>query len=133
MPPLEGPSPLDRTRIVIADDDRLFAEMLRSALSLHDEFDVVGVARDGAEAVELAERLKPDLVLMDWNMPRVDGIEATRKLRELEEPPAVVMISGTDAECEVEAASAGAVGYLRKARDVADLTGLIAALGTTLI
>jgi DNA-binding NarL/FixJ family response regulator len=133
MPPPEGPSPPDRTRIVIADDDRLFAEMLRSALSLHDELDVVGIARDGAEAVELAERLKPDLVLMDWNMPRVDGIEATRKLRELEEPPAVVMISGTDAECEVEAASAGAVGYLRKARDVADLTGLIAALGTTLI
>jgi DNA-binding NarL/FixJ family response regulator len=133
MPPPEGPSPLDRKRIVIADDDRLFAEMLRSALSLHDEFDVVGIAGDGAEAVELAERLKPDLVLMDWNMPRVDGIEATRKLRDLEEAPAVVLISGTDAEVEVEAASAGAVGYLRKARDLAELTGLIAALGGALI
>ena len=133
MPPPEGPSPPDRTRIVIADDDRLFAEMLQSALSLHDELDVVGIARDGAEAIELAERLNPDIVLMDWNMPRVDGIEATRTLRELEEPPAVVLISGTDAEGEVEAASAGAVGYLRKARDVAELTGLIAALGTTSI
>jgi CheY-like chemotaxis protein len=78
-------------------DDRLFAEMLRNALCAHDEFDVVGIATDGAEAVDLAKRLRPNLVLMDWQMPHVDGIEATCTLRELDDPPAVMLISGTDA------------------------------------
>jgi DNA-binding NarL/FixJ family response regulator len=133
MPPPEGPSPPDRTRILIADDDRLFAEMLRSTLSSHDEFDVVGIATDGTGAVDLAKRLRPNLVLMDWNMPNVDGIEATRRLRELEDPPAVVLISGTDAAGEVPAASAGAVGYLRKARGLADIVDVIALLGTSII
>jgi DNA-binding NarL/FixJ family response regulator len=133
MTPTEGPSPPDRTRIVIADDDRLFAEMLRNALCAHDEFDVVGIATDGAEAVDLAKRLRPNLVLMDWQMPHVDGIEATRTLRVLDDPPAGVLISGTDAAGEVEAASAGAVGYLRKARGLAELIDVIALLGTSIV
>jgi len=122
-----GPPP-DRTRIVIADDDRSFAEMLRTALVAHDQFDVVSIAGDGAEAVAEAERLKPDLILIDLVMPGFDGVEATRRISELPDPPAVILITGEDVSAtDVKAYEAGAAAYLRKTQDLPSLIDVIVA------
>jgi two-component system, NarL family, response regulator DegU len=121
--------PAGRTRILIADDDRFFAEMLRSALSSHDEFDVVGVFENGADAVAGTESLKPALVLMDVAMPVLDGIEATRKLRELADPPTVVLITGEDSESNGKRAyEAGAAAYLRKSQELVSVIDVVVAV-----
>jgi DNA-binding NarL/FixJ family response regulator len=102
-------------RVVLADDQRLVRESLGTLLGLLDGIELVGSASDGEEAVALATRLRPDVVLMDIRMPRMDGIEATRRLRELD--PAVRVISLTtyaDDESVLGALSAGARGYLTK-------------------
>src|SRR5918999_1800481 len=75
--PRSGWPSADGARIVIADGDRLFATTLTAALERHEEFEVVGIAGDGAEAVALAEDLKPSVVVMDADVPVLDGIEAT--------------------------------------------------------
>jgi DNA-binding NarL/FixJ family response regulator len=121
--------PSDRTRILIADDDRFFAEMLRNALSSHDEFEVIGVVGNGAAAVAEAETLKPALVLMDLAMPLMDGIQATRQIRELPHPPAVVLITGEDSEsADKRAFDAGASAYLRKSEELVSVIDLIVAV-----
>lgn len=93
--------------------------MLRDALASHDEFDVVGVVGNGAEAVAQTNELKPALVLMDVAMPVLDGIEATRKMRELVDPPTVVLITGDDAASgDQRAYEAGAAAYLKKSQEL---------------
>ena len=69
-------------RIVIADDQALFREGLRTLLSIRPDMNVVGEAANGEEAVVLVEALRPNVVLMDLGMPRVDGIQATARIRE---------------------------------------------------
>ena len=98
MPPGAPPPSPGRTRIVIADDDRFFVEMLRTALAEHDEFEVVATAGTGEEAIHHVEELKPSLVLLDVAMPVLGGVEATRQIRKLPDPPAVVLITGDEAE-----------------------------------
>jgi DNA-binding NarL/FixJ family response regulator len=121
--------PADRTRILIADDDRFFAEMLRTALVAHDEFEVVGVFGNGAEALAGTESLKPSLVLMDVAMPVLDGIEATRKLRELADPPTVVLITGEESESNGKRAyEAGAAAYLRKSLELVSVIDVVIAV-----
>jgi DNA-binding NarL/FixJ family response regulator len=121
--------PADRTRILIADDDRFFAEMLRGALATHDEFDVIGVYENGAEAVAGTKSLKPALVLMDVAMPFMDGIEATRRMQELDEPPTVVLITGEASEQDDKRAyEAGASAYLRKTQELVSVIDVIVAL-----
>jgi CheY-like chemotaxis protein len=121
--------PADRTRILIADDDRFFAEMLRNALASHDEFDVVDLVENGAEAVESARALKPGLVLMDVAMPLLDGIEATRRMRELEDAPTVVLITGEESESgDKRAYEAGAAAYLRKSLELVAVIDVIVAV-----
>ncbi len=83
-------------RVLIADDDRLFAELLRDALTAHDDVEVVGIARDGVEALDLVQELEPDLLLMDVAMPRADGIETTQRVTGLANAPRVVLITGSD-------------------------------------
>jgi DNA-binding NarL/FixJ family response regulator len=121
--------PANRTRILIADDDRLFAEMLRCALVEHDDFEVVGVFENGAEAVSGSESLKPSLVLMDVSMPVLDGIAATRQLRELADPPIVVLITGEESEANGRSAyEAGAAAYLRKSQELVTVIDVIVAV-----
>ncbi|HYY03986.1 MAG TPA: response regulator transcription factor [Gaiellaceae bacterium] len=123
-----GPPSADRVRILIADDDRLFAEMLRAALAKRDGIDVIGIASDGHAAYALARELEPAIVLMDAAMPGVDGYEATRLIRRLPRPPTVVFISGVDARSGNERAlNAGASAYFKKTDDLAELIDFLVA------
>ena len=127
MLPGQAP-PRDPLRILIADDDRLFARMLRTRLNAHPHLEIVGIAGDGSKAVALAEELKPDLVVMDINMPVVDGIEATRQMRALVHVPKVVLVTGEDGDVGANPYEAGADAYLRKSVDLVSLIDVIIAL-----
>jgi len=102
-------------RVLIADDQRVVREGLAMVLGLLDGVEVVGAASDGNEAVALAGDLRPDVVLMDLRMPRCDGIEATRLLRERHPGTKVVVLTTyADDQSVIEALRAGARGYLTK-------------------
>jgi DNA-binding NarL/FixJ family response regulator len=102
-------------RILLADDHDVVRRGLIDLLDGNDGFEVVGAAADGEEAVALAGEHQPDVVLMDLSMPRVDGIEATRRLlAEQPEARVVVLTSFSDRERILDALDAGAVGYLLK-------------------
>jgi DNA-binding NarL/FixJ family response regulator len=101
-------------RLLLADDHRMLRESLRRAME-DNGFDVVGEAPDGAEAVRLAEELRPDVILMDVTMPVLDGVEATRQVRDRVPGTQVVILTmHADKEVLVDAIRAGAAGYLVK-------------------
>jgi len=102
-------------RILLVDDQALFREGLRTLLALQRDFEVVGEAGNGAEALEQAAQLQPLVVLMDLRMPVLDGVAATRRLR-AEQPDCRVIVLTTfdDDEAVFEALRAGAAGYLLK-------------------
>lgn len=105
----------DHIRVVLADDQTLVREGLSLMLGLIDGIDVVGVAADGEEAVAAVLAAEPDVALLDLRMPRVDGVEATRRLSE--QAPAVevvVLTTYADDESVMAALRAGARGYLTK-------------------
>ena len=103
------------SRIVLADDQRVVREGLATLLGLLDGIDVVGTASDGEELVDLAAGLHPDVVLMDLRMPRCDGVEATRRLRQLDPDIRVLMLTTyADDRSVIDALRAGARGYLTK-------------------
>jgi DNA-binding NarL/FixJ family response regulator len=103
------------TRIVIADDQALFREGLRTLLSIWPEMEVVGEAADGDEAVALVETLRPNVVLMDLRMPKVDGIQATARIRAgWPDIPVLVLTTFDDDANLFGALKAGAAGYLLK-------------------
>jgi DNA-binding NarL/FixJ family response regulator len=116
------------TRILIADDDPSFVEMLRTALLDHEDFEVVGTAGNGQEAYDCVVELKPSVVLMDVSMPVLDGVEATRLIHRLDDPPAVVLITGEETATDTGAYEAGAAAYLRKSEDLLMLVGVIVAV-----
>ena len=102
-------------RVLVVDDQRLVREGLVTLLRLNPELDVVGAAADGAEAVRLAQSARPDIVLMDLRMPRVDGVEATRRiLQALPQTRVIVLTTYADDESVFAALQAGARGYLTK-------------------
>jgi DNA-binding NarL/FixJ family response regulator len=102
-------------RVLVADDQRVVREGLTLVLGLLPDVEVVGAASDGAEAVALAGDLHPDVVLMDLRMPRCDGVEATRLLRDREPGIKVVVLTTySDDRSVLEALRAGARGYLTK-------------------
>jgi DNA-binding NarL/FixJ family response regulator len=102
-------------RVLLADDQRVVREGLGTLLSLLDGIELVGTAADGEEAVALARELDPDVVLMDLRMPRVDGIEAIRRLAAAgERPRAVALTTYADDASVLGALRAGARGYLTK-------------------
>lgn len=107
-----------KIRVLIADDQRVVRDGLVLLIGLLDGIEVVGAARDGAEAVRLAEQLRPDLVLMDLNMPVLDGTAATAALREqLPECSVLVLTTYADDDSVFPALRAGARGYLTKDAD----------------
>ncbi len=104
-----------RVRVLLVDDQALFREGLRTLLGLVPDFQLVGEAGDGGTAIELAQRTRPDVVLMDLRMPGMGGVDATRALRQLTPAPQVVVLTTFDHDEEVFAAlAAGAIGYLLK-------------------
>jgi DNA-binding NarL/FixJ family response regulator len=113
-------------RVVIADDHRLFAEALEAILTTDDRIEVVGQASDGAQAVELARTLDPDVVLMDVSMPVLDGFEATREIREESAGVRVLMLTGSNSRADVDRSrEAGAAGYVTKDRIASELVATI--------
>jgi DNA-binding NarL/FixJ family response regulator len=102
-------------RVLVADDQRVVREGLVMVLGLLDDVEVIGTASDGAEAVTMAAELRPDIVLMDLKMPRCDGVQATRTLREQQpDVKVVVLTTYADDKSVIEALRAGARGYLTK-------------------
>jgi DNA-binding NarL/FixJ family response regulator len=110
------------TRVLIADDQWVVREGLAMLLGLLPEIELVGSACDGDEAVALAADLRPDIVLMDLRMPRCDGVEATRVLRErVPETKVVVLTTYADDRSVLDALRAGARGYLTKDAGAAEI------------
>jgi DNA-binding NarL/FixJ family response regulator len=102
-------------RVLVAEDHSVMRRGLVELLGVADDFEVVGTAANGAEAIELARELRPDVVLMDISMPDVDGIHATGSILEAEPGTRVVMLTAfSDRDRVVAALDAGAIGYLLK-------------------
>ncbi len=102
-------------KVLLADDHELVRDGLKAMLGAQEDIEVVGEASDGAEAVEEAIRLRPDVVLMDIRMPQLDGIEATRRLNAHAGAPRVLVLTTFDLDEYVyEALRAGAAGFLLK-------------------
>ena len=115
--------------LLIADDHRLFRQGLRQICEIKGGFTVVGEAENGREAVELALRLKPEVVLMDIQMPEMDGVEATRQITlQAPETRVIVLTMYRQDNYVFEAIKAGARGYLLKDVDGADLLEAIRAV-----
>ncbi len=108
-----------KTRILIIDDHQLFREGIKKILEFEDSFEIVGEGEDGNEAVRLVELYNPDVVIMDINMPNVNGVEATRRLIQTYPDLKVIILSIHDDENYVShALKTGASGYLLKEMDV---------------
>ncbi|NGP44947.1 response regulator transcription factor [Bacillaceae bacterium SIJ1] len=109
---------MSSTRIVIIDDHQLFREGIKRILELERTFEVVAEGDDGDEAIDLIRTYKPDVVIMDINMPRVNGVEATKRLVETFPGTKVIILSIHDDESYVtHALKTGATGYLLKEMD----------------
>lgn len=123
---LEGKEPVAGIRVLLVDDHPLYLEGLRTLLSARG-MQVVGMAHDGLEAQEQARALRPDLILMDVQMPRCDGLEATRRIKaELPEVKIVMLTMAADGEALFGALKSGASGYLLKSLDGAKFFALLA-------
>lgn len=118
-------------RVVIADDDESFAELLAALLQQSQELEVIGIARNGEEAVQLACWQDADVVLMDIDMPLIDGITATRLVRKARPRVCVLMLTGADPDRVDEARAAGATAYINKENAPADLVPTLLALAAT--
>ncbi|HSK98894.1 MAG TPA: response regulator transcription factor [Rubrobacteraceae bacterium] len=113
-------------RVAVVDDQRLFARGLSGLVDLLAETEVVGVAYDGEEGVALCREKEPDVVLMDISMPKMDGISATREIRDLLPDTAVIILTAhEDDEHVFEGIKAGAQGYLLKDAELEDLSRAI--------
>jgi len=113
-------------RVLIADDHAVVRQGLRTFLELQDEIEVVGEAADGVEALELVQRTEPDVALLDLVMPRLGGLEAIRRIREVAPATRVlVLTSFADDDTVLPAVRAGAAGYLLKDVQPPELVGAI--------
>jgi DNA-binding NarL/FixJ family response regulator len=117
-------------RVLIVDDHRLFADALKAILSVESRLEVAGTADSGEDAVRQTAALRPDVVLMDISMPGVNGLEATRRILAEQPGTRVLMLTGSDARQDVDAArSAGAAGYVTKDRIAAELIDAVLDVG----
>jgi DNA-binding NarL/FixJ family response regulator len=126
----------ENIRVAVVDDQRLFTKGLSGLVDMLPGVEVVGVAFDGQEGVALCRKEEPDVVLMDTSMPRMDGINATRKTKDLLPQTAVVILTGHEEDEHVfEGIKAGAQGYLLKDSELEDLSRAIRTVhaGATII
>ena len=113
-------------RVVIADDHRSFGEALQIALDKEQDLTVIEIVTDGQEAVRAATRERPDVVLMDVQMPGIDGIEATRRIRDEGVDSAIIILTGNENDVGLaKAVQAGAKGVLLKTEPVGELAEAI--------
>ncbi|MFE9016487.1 response regulator [Streptomyces cyaneofuscatus] len=113
-------------RVLLVDDHQVVRRGLRTFLEIQEDIEVVGEASDGAEGVARTEELRPDVVLMDIKMPGTDGIEALRRLRQLDNPARILIVTSfTEQRTVVPALRAGASGYVYKDVDPDALAGAI--------
>ncbi|MCL7369792.1 MULTISPECIES: response regulator [Streptomyces] len=116
----------DAIKVLLVDDHQVVRRGLRTFLEVQDDIEVVGEAADGAEGVERAQELKPDVILMDVKMPGMDGVDALRRLRELDNHARVLVVTSfTEQRTVVPALRAGAAGYVYKDVDPDALAGAI--------
>ena len=120
---------MEKIKVLLADDHPAFREGLSRLLSEQDDLIIVGEAADGEEAVKLANELKPDVAVVDIAMPKLNGIEATKRIKEVCPNTAVLIVSAYDDEPYViNAIEAGASGYLLKSIRVRELSAAIRAV-----
>jgi DNA-binding NarL/FixJ family response regulator len=113
-------------KVLLVDDHQVVRRGLRTFLEVQDDIEVVGEAADGAAGVDRAQELKPDVILMDVKMPGMDGVEALRRLRELDNHARVLIVTSfTEQRTVVPALRAGAAGYVYKDVDPDALAGAI--------
>jgi DNA-binding NarL/FixJ family response regulator len=113
-------------RVVVVDDNAFIRGALAELLAVTDDICVVGTCRDGSEVTATVARTAPDVVLMDLQMPRMSGLEATRELRATQPQVRVVVLSGNVAAgSAIEARALGVAGFLLKEEDPGDLPGRI--------
>ena len=120
---------MSSTRVLIADDHPLIRSGLRALLSRESEFEVVGEAADGYQALELVEQLKPDVVMLDVSMPRLNGIDVAQKITEKTPSTRIIIVSiHSDEGYVLRALKAGAKGYLLKASPEGDILNAVRAV-----
>ena len=108
----------ERIRVLVADDHPVFRRGMRAILGAEPDVELVGEATDGLEAIDQALELRPDVILMDLNMPKVSGIEATRRILEASPETAILMLTMFEDDKSIFAAMrAGAHGYVLKGAD----------------
>ena len=104
---------MEKVGVLVVDDQELFRDAMAAVVEVTDGFVLVGSVTTGEDAVLAATRLRPRLVLMDVNLPGIDGVEATRRLRAGDRPPAVVLVSSYE-ETDLDLRGCGAVAYIPK-------------------
>jgi DNA-binding NarL/FixJ family response regulator len=118
-----------KIRVLIAEDQRLLRQCFQEVLALDEEIEIVGAAADGQEAVVLAEKQRPDIVLMDMAMPHLDGVSATALIHERVPAAKVLILSLHDTPAQVlKAVKAGIAGYILKNVDLEELVRIIKAV-----
>ena len=120
-----------QVRVLIVDDEPLFVELVQALLEAEEGIEVVGTAPNGKTGAELTRAVAPDLTIMDVSMPVMNGIEATRAIRERDPSACVLILTGGSNIAEIDnARKAGAAGYLTKDRIASDLVREIRSLGS---
>lgn len=116
-------------RLMIADDHKLFREGIKALLAVTDDFEIVGEAEDGETAIKQCLELQPDIVLMDINMPGLNGIQSTRQILEKQPQTRIIMLTMLEDDASIfHAMQAGARGYLLKGADPAEVLSVIRAV-----
>jgi DNA-binding NarL/FixJ family response regulator len=117
---------MEKVKLVIADDHVLIREGIKKLLELEESLEILGLASDGNEAIELVKTLKPDVILLDINMPHLSGIEALKIIKSDFPSTKVIMLTiHEDAEYLIETVNIGAEGYVLKDADVSSLVKAI--------
>lgn len=117
---------MDAIRLLIAEDQDLIRKSLGIVLGMNPDIEVAGMAENGRTALELAESLRPDVVLMDIHMPVMDGVEATQRIKEkLPDVKVIILTTFQEMDIVASALNAGAEGYILKAIDPADLANAV--------